>query len=191
MSNLPNHGRKSLNCCEQKCFNYVQAQVNLIPPSWYIIAFCIIGHYIWPSQSQQQLQWWFISSAVKFLVHDYIASLSLNQLIGKLAQYWFITLYVYLYLWHHIWKHLTFEEPNSFIVFLYLWATNLQMKLYNNKTLYQDVLWSGEFWCSARLAHNSWGISEIGKASTPLCGFCSTIKREYVRSVNLEWTRSN
>ena len=33
VSNLPHHGWNSLKCCEQTCFNYEQAQVNLILPS--------------------------------------------------------------------------------------------------------------------------------------------------------------
>ena len=113
VSNLPRHGCNSLNCCEQTCFNYEPAQVNLIPPPWYTIASCIIGHYVWTCQSQQQLWWWFISSAVKVLVHDYIASQSLNQTIGKLPQYWFITLHcAFIFMKPH-WQRLTFEELMS------------------------------------------------------------------------------
>ena len=43
VSNLPHHGCNSLNCCEQTCFNYEPAQVNLIHPS--LIYYCILYHW--------------------------------------------------------------------------------------------------------------------------------------------------
>ena len=111
---------------------------------------------------------------LRFLANDYIASQALNQTMVLPLQNWFVTIVLSIFIYQTSLTTPAFEETDSLFA--------------QQKTVYNGVFWSGEFWCSARLAHNSWGISEIGKASTPLCGFCSTIKREYVDLLSTKWT---